>query len=329
MKAIVQNVYGSADTLHVRDVDRPTPAEDEVLVRVHAAGVGPDVLHVMTGLPMMIRPLFGLRRPRNPVRGWDGAGRVEAVGAKVTGFAPGDAVYGHLDGSFAEYALAKAEKIAPKPANVTFVQAAAVPVSAVTALQALHTKAGLRAGQRVLVIGASGGVGSFAVQLAVAHGAEVVGVCGGRAATFVRSLGAKTVLDYARQEITDTSHRYDVVVDAAGNRPLPLVRRALAPRGTLVRVGGEGGSRWFGDTGTQLRMALLTRFARHDLRGLLVVVRRADLVTLTSLIESGTITPVVDSTYPLAEAPAAVRHLERGHPRGKVVLTMAPDAAPP
>ncbi|WJV50995.1 NAD(P)-dependent alcohol dehydrogenase [Streptomyces flavofungini] len=326
MKAIVQDVYGSADTLHVRDVERPSPGEGQVLVRVHAAGVGPDVLHVMTGLPLMARAFFGLRRPRNPVRGWDGAGRVESVGAKVTGVEPGDAVYGHLDGSFAEYALAKAERIAPKPGNINFVQAAAVPVSAVTALQALHAKAGLRAGQRVLVIGASGGVGSFAVQLAVAHGAEVTGVCGGRAAAFVRSLGATAVLDHTRQEITETPHRYDVVVDAAGNRPLPLLRRALTPHGTLVRVGGEGGSRWFGDTGTQLRMALLTRFARHDLLGLWTVVRRADLVTLTSLIESGAITPSVDSAYPLAEARAAVRRLERGHPRGKVVLTVSPGA---
>ncbi|MEW2526263.1 NAD(P)-dependent alcohol dehydrogenase [Streptomyces sp. NPDC047071] len=324
MKAIVQDVYGSADTLHVRDIARPSPAEGELLVRVYAAGVGPDVRHVMTGLPLMVRPVFGLRGPRNPVRGWDGAGRVEAVGAKVPDFAPGDAVYGHLDGSFAEYALAKTERIAPKPENVTFEQAAAVPVSGVTALQALHAKAGLRAGQKVLVIGASGGVGSFAVQLAVAHGAEVVGVCGGASAAFVRSLGATAVLDHTRQEITDGSHRYDVVLDAAGNRPLPRLRRVLTPSGTLVRIGGEGGSRWFGDTGTQLRMALLTRFVRHDLLGLLAVVRRADLLTLTSLIESGALTPVVDSVYPLAEAPAAVRHQERGHPRGKVVLIVGP-----
>ncbi|MEV0503037.1 NAD(P)-dependent alcohol dehydrogenase [Streptomyces spectabilis] len=325
MKAIVQDVYGSADTLRVRDIDRPSPAEGEVLVRVHAAGVGPDVRHVMTGLPLMVRPVFGLRRPRNPVRGWDGAGRVEAVGPKVAGLEPGDAVYGHLDGSFAEYALAKPERIAPKPENVTFRQAAAVPVSAVTALQALHTKAGLRAGQKVLVIGASGGVGSYAVQLAVAHGAEVAGVCGARAAKYVRSLGATTVLDYTCQEITEKHRRYDIILDAAGNRPLPLLRRALTPSGTLVRIGGEGGNRWLGDTGTQLRMALLTRFARHDLLGLWAVVRRADLLTLTALIESGDITPVVDSTYPLPQAPDAIRHLERGHPRGKVVLVVVPE----
>ncbi|WP_306335602.1 NAD(P)-dependent alcohol dehydrogenase [Streptomyces sp. KL118A] len=326
MKAIAQDVYGTAETLHVRDIGRPSPAEGEVVVRLHAAGVGPDVWHLMSGLPLMVRPVFGLRRPRNPVRGWDGAGRVEAVGAKVTDFAPGDPVYGRLDGSFAEFARAKADRIAPKPANVTFAQAAAVPVSAVTALQALHAKAGLRAGQKVLVIGASGGVGSFAVQLAVAHGAEVVGVCGTGAVEFVRSLGATEVLDHTRQEITDGPHRYDVVLDAAGNRPLPLLRRTLMPSGTLVHIGGEGGSRWFGDTGIQLRMALLTRFTRHDLLGLLAVVRRADLLTLTSLIESGAITPVVDSTYPLDRAPSAVRHLEKGHPRGKVVLTVLPEA---
>ncbi|KUF15115.1 NAD(P)-dependent alcohol dehydrogenase [Streptomyces silvensis] len=326
MKAIVQDVYGSADTLHLRDVERPSPAADEVVVRVHAAGVGPDVWHLMTGLPLMVRLVSGPRRPKNPVRGWDGAGQVEAVGAKVTGFAPGDAVYGHLDGSFAQYARAKADRIAPKPENITFEQAAAVPVSGVTALQALHTKAQLRAGQKVLIIGASGGVGSFAVQLAVAHGAEAVGVCGSGSAEYVRSLGATAVLDHTRQEITDGPHPYDVILDAAGNRPLSLLRGALAPEGTLVRVGGGGDSRWFGDTGIQLRMALRNRLSHQHLLGMLATVRRADLVRLTSLIDNGDITPVVDSAYPLAEAPAAVRHLKRGHPRGKVVLTVPPEA---
>ncbi|MFK4065794.1 NAD(P)-dependent alcohol dehydrogenase [Streptomyces sp. NPDC029674] len=325
MKAIVQDVYGSADTLELRDdLDRPSPAPDEVLVRVHAAGVGPDVRHLMTGLPLMVRLGFGLRRPRNPVRGWDGAGRIESVGANVTGLRRGDAVYGHFEGSFAEYARARPARIAPKPEALTFVQAAAVPVSGVTALRALHARAGLRAGQRVLVIGASGGVGSLAVQLAVAHGADVVGVCGTGAAEFVRSLGAGDVIDYTHAEITDSGRRYDVVLDAAGNRPLSLLRRALTPDGTLVHIGGEGGSRWSGDAGTQLRMALAARFARQNLLGLLAAVRREDLLTLNSLVEKGDVTPAVDSTYPLAEAPDAVRHLEKGRPRGKVVLVVTP-----
>ncbi|MEV7190777.1 NAD(P)-dependent alcohol dehydrogenase [Streptomyces sp. NPDC093510] len=324
MKAIVQDVYGSTDTLELRDVDRPEPAPDEVLVRVYAAGVGPDVRHLMTGLPLLVRLGFGLRRPAHPVRGWDGAGRVEAVGANVTGLRRGDAVYGHFDGSFAEYARARPARIAPKPETLTFEQAAALPVSGVTALRALRSKAVVRKGQKVLVIGASGGVGSLAVQLAAAHGAHVVGVCGTGAAAFVRSLGADDVVDYTHTEITDSARRYDIVLDAAGNRPLPLLRRALTPDGTLVHIGGEGGSRWVGDIGTQVRMALLTRFARQNLLGLLAAVRREDLLTLNSLVEKGDVTPVVDSTYPLAEAPAAVRHLEKGHPRGKVVLVVTP-----
>lgn len=327
MKAIVQDVYGPADVLALReDVDRPSPAAGEVLVRVHAAGVGPDVWHLMTGLPYPIRLGFGLRRPRNPVPGWDAAGRIEALGANVTGFKPGDAVYGTCDGSFAEYACAKADKLAPKPDNLSFAQAAAVPVSGVTALQALHTKAHLQPGQKVLVIGASGGVGSFAVQLATAHGADVTGVCGPAAADFARSLGATDVIDYTREEITDRSVPYDVILDAAGNRPVSLLRRALTPNGTLVRIGGEGSSRWFADMGTQLRMALMSPFLGQNLRGMLAIARRADLLTLKDLAERGEVTPVIDSTFALSEASAAVRHLEKGHPRGKIVLTVVPDA---
>ncbi|WP_128374417.1 NAD(P)-dependent alcohol dehydrogenase [Streptomyces cavernae] len=322
MKAIVQDVYGSADVLEMRDIDRPSPGDGEVLVRVHAVGVGPDVWHLMTGLPYPARLVFGLRRPRNPVPGWDAAGRVEAVGANVTDFKPGDEIYGQCSGSMAEYALAKAKRIAPKPGNLTFEQAAAVPVSGTTALQALHTKARLRPGQGVLVIGASGGVGSFAVQLATAHGAEVTGVCGPTAADFVRSLGATDVIDYTREEITDRAHRYDVVVDAAGNRPLSLIRRVLAPKGTFVHVGGEGGSQWSSGIGRHLKLALLSSFLGQNFRGLLAIIRREDLLTLKERLEKGEIVPAVDSTYPLAQAPAAVRHLAKGHPRGKVVVTV-------
>jgi NADPH:quinone reductase-like Zn-dependent oxidoreductase len=321
MRAIVQGAYGSTEVLAPRDVDRPEPRDDEVLVRVHAAGVGPDVWHVMAGVPYVVRLGFGLRRPRQPVPGWDGAGRVEAVGGKVTRFAPGDEVFGSCEGSFAEYARAKADKLAPKPADLTFEQAAAIPVSGVTALQALRDKGRVRAGQRVLVIGASGGVGTFAVQLATAFGAEVVGVCGPAAAELVRSLGATDVIDYTREDITDRPGRYDVIVDAAGNRPLSLLRRVLAPRGTLVIVGGEGGGRWLG-VGRQLRAALVSPFLRQRLGTFIAVTRHADLVALKELVEQGKVTPVIDRSYPLEDAAAAIDHLQHGHPRGKVVLTL-------
>jgi NADPH:quinone reductase-like Zn-dependent oxidoreductase len=319
MRAIVQGAYGSTDVLEFRELDRPLPGDDEVLVRVHAAGVGPDVWHLMAGVPYMVRLAVGLRRPRRPVPGWDGAGRVEAVGAKVTRFMPGDEVFGSCEGSFAEYARAKADKLAPKPANLAFEQAAAVPVSGVTALQALRDKGRVRTGERVLVIGASGGVGTLAVQVAAAYGAQVVGVCGPAGAELVRSLGATDVIDYTREEIADRPGRYDVIVDCAGNRPLSVLRRVLAPRGRLVIVGGEGGGRWIG-LGRQLRAAVLSPFLRQRLGTLIAVTRHADLVVLKELAEQGRLTPVVDHTFPLADAAAAVRHLKQGHPRGKVVL---------
>jgi NADPH:quinone reductase-like Zn-dependent oxidoreductase len=322
MKAIVQDAYGSADLLELRDIDRPVPRDDEVLVEVRAAGVGPEVWHLMTGRPYVARVALGLRKPRNPVRGWDGAGRVEAVGAKVTDFKPGDEVFGNCDGSFAEYARAKAERLVLKPANITFEQAAVLPVSGMTALQALSGKARPRPGRRVLVIGASGGVGTFAVQLAAMHGAEVTGVCGPAGADFVRSLGATHVIDYTRQDITDGPHPYDVIVDNAGLRPLPLLRRALTPRGSLVIVGGEGGTGFFGGMSRGLRAVLLSPFIAQNLRNLISVSRREDLLTLKDLAEKGKITPAVDRTYPLAEAPAAIRHLTDGHPRGKLVITV-------
>jgi NADPH:quinone reductase-like Zn-dependent oxidoreductase len=322
MKAIVQDAYGSADLLELRDIDRPVPRDDEVLVEVRAAGVGPEVWHHMTGRPYVARAALGLRKPRNPVKGWDGAGRVEAVGAKVTAFKPGDEVFGSCEGSFAEYARAKAEKLALKPSNLTFEQAAALPVSGMTALQALSGKSRPQPGQRVLVIGASGGVGSYAVQPATMYGAEVTGVCSSAGADFVRSQGATHVIDYTREDITDGPHRYDVIVDNAGLRPLPLLRRALAPRGTLVIVGGEGGTGFFGGMSRSLRAVLLSPFIGQNLRNLISVSRPEDLLALKDLTEQGKITPAIDRTYPLAEAPAAIRHLEKGHPRGKLVVTV-------
>ena len=323
MKAIVQDAYGSADLLELRDIDRPVPRDDEVLVEVRAAGVGPEVWHLMTGRPYVARAALGLRKPRIPVRGWDGAGRVEAVGAKVTGLEPGDEVFGSCEGgSYAEYARAKTAKLALKPANLTFEQAAALPVSGMTALQALSGKGRPKPGQRVLVIGASGGVGSCAVQLAAMYGAEVTGVCGPTGADFVRSQGAAHVVDHTREEITDGPHRYDVVVDNAGLRPLPVLRRALTPRGTLVIVGGEGGSGFLGGMSRGLRAVMLSPFVGQNLRNLVSLARHEDLLTLRELAELGRITPAVDRAYPLAEAAAAIRHLEKGHPRGKLVLTV-------
>jgi NADPH:quinone reductase-like Zn-dependent oxidoreductase len=321
MKAVVQDAYGPADVLQLRDVDRPVPRDGEVLLRVHAAGVGPEVWHLMTGLPYVTRLVFGLRRPRIPVRGLDVAGRVEEVGAKVTRFEPGDDVYGVCDGSFAEYARAKADKLAPKPRNLSFEQAAAVPVSGVTALQALRDRARLQRNQKVLVIGASGGVGTFAIQIAATYDARITGVCGPTGADLVRSLGAADVIDYRREEITDRAERYDVIVDAAGNRPLSVLRRALAPRGALVIVGGEGGGRWLG-LGRQLRALLMSPFLGQRLGTFVAVTRHEDLLALKDLAEEGKLTPVVDRTYSLAEAAVAVRHLSEGHPRGKIVLTI-------
>ncbi|MFI6339949.1 NAD(P)-dependent alcohol dehydrogenase [Streptomyces sp. NPDC050535] len=322
MKAIVQDAYGSADLLELRDIDRPAPRDDEVLVEVRAAGVDPSVWHLMTGRPLVARAAFGVRRPRNPVRGWDGAGRVETVGAKVTAFKPGDEVFGNCDGSFAEFARAKAKRLVLKPPGLTFEQAAALPVSGMTALQALSGRSRPAPGDQVLVIGASGGVGSFAVQLAAMYGAVVTGVCGPTGTDFVRSLGATHVLDHTHEDITAGPHRYDVIVDCAGQRPLPLLRRVLAPRGTLVMVGGEGGSAFFGGMSRELRASLLSPFVGQNLRNLVSLPRHEDLLTLKNLAEEGKITPAIDRTYPLAEAADAVRHLEKGHPRGKLVLTV-------
>jgi NADPH:quinone reductase-like Zn-dependent oxidoreductase len=244
MKAIVQDSYGSADVLELREVERPEVGDDDLLLSVHAAGVDPGVWHLMTGLPYLVRVMgFGLRAPRTRVRGGDVAGRVEAFGRNVKGFRAGDEVFGVCDGSFAEYASAREEKLAPKPANLTFSQAAAVPTSASTALQGLRDGGGVQAGQKVLVIGAAGGVGSFAVQIARALGAEVAGVCSPTKVDLVRSLGAERVIDYTREDFAEGGQRYDVILDTAGNRPLSRLRRALAPRGTLVIVGGEGGGR--------------------------------------------------------------------------------------
>ena len=323
MKAIVQDRYGSADVLEFRDIEEPVVGEDDVLVRVHAAGCGPDVWHVMAGLPYMARPVIGLRRPKLAVRGWDLGGIVEGVGANVSDFTVGDEVMGTGDGSFAELALTQPDKLVPKPANLTFEQAAAIPVSGTTALRAVRDEGAVQPGQRVLVIGAAGGVGSLAVQVAKALGADVTGVSSTSKIDLVRSIGADDVIDYTREDFTDGSRHWDLIVDTAGRRPLRQLRRALTPKGTLVVVGGDGGGRWTGGFFRGiLRGPLVSLFVGHRLRGLATKIQKEDLVTLAEMIEAGTITPVIDRTYPLIEAPDAIRHLERGHAAGKIVVTI-------
>jgi NADPH:quinone reductase-like Zn-dependent oxidoreductase len=324
MKAVVQDSYGSPDVLEVREIDKPVPEDNQVLVRVRAAGVDPGVWHLMTGLPYLVRIMgYGLRKPKVGIRGQDVAGRVEAVGTNVTGFHPGEEVFGICEGSFAEYVCARADKLAPKPANLTFEQAAAVPISALTALQALRDRGKVQPGQTVLIIGAAGGVGSFAVQLAKAFGAEVTGVCSTTKVDLVRSIGADEVIDYTREDFADGARRYDLIVDTAGRRSLSQLRRALAPRGTLVIVGGEGGGRWLGGFDRLiLRAPILSLLVRQRLRPLVSKERREDLVVLKELIEAGKVTPVIDRTYPLGEAPEAIRYLEAGHARGKIVIAV-------
>jgi NADPH:quinone reductase-like Zn-dependent oxidoreductase len=279
----------------------------------------------MTGLPYLIRlvvPMLGLRRPKVPVPGMDLAGRVEAVGPEVTRFRPGDAVVGWTDGSFAEYVAAPEGNFVPKPANLTFEQAGAVPTSGFAALQGLRDVGEVQRGQKVLVIGAAGGVGTFAVQLAKAFGAHVTGVAGPAQLDLVRSIGADDVVDYTREDVTDGIRRWDLILDTAGHRSLSRLRRALTPRGTLVIVGSEGRGRWLGGFDRNLRAVALSRFVGQRLRMLSSKPRREDLETLRELIEAGRVTPVIARTYPLPEAPAAIRHMVEGHGGGKIVLTV-------
>ena len=323
MKAIEQDTYGSADVLEFRDIEDPVPGAEDVLIRVHAAGCGPDVWHLMTGMPYMARLAIGLRKPKLPVLGWDVAGTVDAVGANVTSIKPGDEVMGTTKGSFAELAVAKADDLVPKPTRLSFEQAAAVPISGITALRAIRDEAHVLPGQTVLVIGAAGGVGSLAVQIAKAYGAMVTAVSSTSKADLVLSIGANDVIDYTREDFTDGSRRWDVIIDTAGRRPLSQLRRALTPKGTLVIVGGEGGGNWTGGFFRgMLRAPLVSLFVGQRLRGLATKVKREDLVALTELIDAGTVTPVIDRTYPLIEAPDAIRYLEQGHAAGKIVVTV-------
>lgn len=323
MQAIVQDAYGEADVLRLEKIDRPEIGDDEVLLRVHAAGVDRGVWHLMAGLPYPVRLAgYGVRAPKDRVRGREVAGRVEAVGKDVSTVAPGDEVYGIAEGSFAEFTRARADKLAPAPADLTATQAAAAPVSGLTALQAVRDGGRVQPGQKVLVIGASGGVGTFAVQIAKAFGAEVTGMASTSKLDLVRALGADHVIDYTREDSTAGGRRYDVVIDTGGHRSLTQLRRALTARGTLVIVGSETGGRWLGGFDRSLRAPLLSLFVGQRLVALTNSENAPDLIVLTELIESGKVTPAVDRTYPLSEAPAAIQHMVDGRARGKLVVTV-------
>ncbi|MGA9746535.1 MAG: NAD(P)-dependent alcohol dehydrogenase [Nocardioides sp.] len=323
MRAIVQDAYGTAEVLRPTRTARPAIADNEVLIRGRAAGLDRGTWHMMTGKPHLLRVIgFGFRRPKNPVPGIDVAGTVVAIGSAVTKFAVGDEVYGMSRGSFAEYAAALEDKVALKPANLTFEQAAVLPISGGTALQAVVDCGHLRSGQKVLVLGASGGVGSYAVQLAKALGAEVTGVSSTAKLDLVRSLGADHVIDYSKDDFADGSRRYDLILDIGGNPTLARLRRALTPAGTAVIVGGEGGGNWTGGFGRSLRAPLVSLFVSQRLTMLASKERASDLERLAEHLEAGTVTPSIDRTYPLEKVPDAMRHLEAGDVRGKVAITI-------
>ncbi|GAA4528955.1 NAD(P)-dependent alcohol dehydrogenase [Nonomuraea ferruginea] len=323
MTAIARDAYCAPAQLQLRDMDVPAVGAGDVLVRVEAAGVDQGVWHLVTGLPYVVRAAgFGLRRPRNPVPGMDVAGRVAAVGADVTRFRPGDEVYGTCDGAYAEYARAHQDKLAPKPASLSFAQAATVPISACAALHGLRDAGRLTAGQRVLITGAGGGVGGYAVQIAKADGAHVTGVCRTAKTGLVRSLGADHVIDHTREDFTTGADRYDLILDTAGNRRLGRLRRVLTPRGALVIVGGPGGGRVLQGADRQIRAMLLSLFVGQRLTGLMSTESAADLETLTGLIDSGALTPALDRTYPLARTPDALAYLTTGQVAGKIAITI-------
>jgi NADPH:quinone reductase-like Zn-dependent oxidoreductase len=323
MKAITYHRYGSPDVLEFQEIDTPVAKDDDVLIRVRAAAANPRDWHFMRGLPYVIRPQFGLRRPRNPLLGSDVAGQVEAVGTNVTRFRPGDEVYADVvTGGFAEYTSVPEDVVAPKPANLTFEQAAAVPLAALTALQGLRDRGRTQPGQKVLIIGAGGGVGTFAVQIAKWLGAEVAGVCSTGKVDLVRSLGSDHVIDYTREDFVQSGQRYDLVLQLAGTRSPSDCRRALTPTGTLLLSSGESSGRWVGPIGRIVKAVLLSPFVRQRLVPFEAKRSVEDLRLMKELIEAGTVTPVIDRTFSLSDVPAAMRYLEAGHARGKIVITV-------
>ena len=325
MKTIVQDEYGSPDVLKLWDIGKPETKDNEVLVHVHAAGVNPGDWAIMSGLPYIARPVYGLRKPKNAVRGTDVAGTVETVGTGVRRLQPGDEVFGlcsGLGGAFAEYASVSEDALALKPTNLSFEQAAAVPTAGLVALQALRDHGGVRAGQKVLINGASGGIGTFAVQIAKALGAEVTGVCSTRNVDLVRSIGADHVIDYTWEDFTQKDQRYDFILDNVANHSLSDLRRALTPTGTLVPNSGGFDNHWFASGGRVISAHVLNRFVSHRLRPFLVSPKFEDLLVLKEMIEAGKMTPVIDRTYPLSETSQAIGHVGEGHARGKVVITL-------
>lgn len=323
MRAIVQREYGTADVLRLAEIERPPIGADEVLVEVRAAGLDRGTWHLMAGLPYAARLVVGLRAPRSAVPGLDVAGVVVSIGSEVRRFQSGDEVFGVSKGSFAEFAAGRESKLARKPSNLSFEQAAAVPVSGMTALRGLCDVGHLQAGQKVLIVGASGGVGSYAVQIAKALGAEVTGVCSTSKLDLVRSIGADHVIDYSQDDFADGEKRYDLIVDIGGNSPLSRLRRALTPHGTLVIVGGEDGGRWIG-MDRQLRALALSPFVGQRLTTFGPKEHYSVLERLTELIEGGRLVPVIEKTYPLSDVPNAMRHLQAGRARGKLVISVNP-----
>jgi NADPH:quinone reductase and related Zn-dependent oxidoreductases len=322
MRAIVYAEYGPPDVLQFTEVAKPTPKDDEVLIIIRAASVNPLDWHYMRGTPYLVRTKSGLRKPKVTRLGVDVAGRVEAVGKNVTQFQPGDEVFGACKGAFAEYVCASEGALVLKPANVTFEQAAAVPVAAVSALQGLRDKGQIQRGQKVLINGAAGGVGTFAVQIAKVLGAEVTGVCSTGNVDMVRSIGADHVIDYTQQDFTKSGQRYDLIFDSVGNHSLSDCRRALTTEGTLVLVGGPDKGRWLAPLTGVLTAVVLSRFVSQKLLPFLAHLSKDDLIVLRELLEAGKVAPVIDRSYPLSDVPEAIRYLEKGHARGKVVIRM-------
>lgn len=323
MKAMIQHAYGSPEKLSLQEIKQPAVSDAGVLVRVGAASVNPLDWHLVRGLPYLVRWTDGLRAPKIPVRGVDVAGQVVAVGRNVTQFRPGDKVFGLCRAAFAEYVCGTERSFAPLPAGLTFEQAAAVPLAGLAALQALRDAGALRAGEQVLINGASGGVGTFAVQIAKAWGTEATGVCSARHVDLVRSLGADHVVDYTRADFTRAAARYDVILDTIGNRSVRDLRHVLGPRGILVLV-GAGQNRWVGPFARAIGVALRSHVTRQRLVSFFATFRTPDLLVLRDLLEAGKVRPVIDRTYPLSEAVQAIRYLETGHAGGKVVVTVSP-----
>jgi NADPH:quinone reductase-like Zn-dependent oxidoreductase len=324
MQAIVYLRYGSPHVLELKEIEKPVPADDQVLIRVHNASANPYDWHFMRGTPHFIRLFTGLRHPKNPRLGADVSGEVEAVGAQVKRFRPGDSVFGTGQGAFAQFVCSPEKNLALKPASITFEQAASLPIAGITALQGVRDSAGLQPGQNILINGAAGGVGTFAVQIAKHMGANVTGVCSTRNVALVRSLGADSAIDYTREDFTQSDRRYDVVFDLVGNRSLSDLRRALQPHGVLVPCGGGGPDRGsFQLLGSMLGQATVGRFISQRIKGILAKINAEDLEHLAALVEAGYVKPVFDRTFSLAETAAAIRYVEQCHARGKVVLSIA------